>query len=113
MGQGLYLAPHKKQLSVACRCTNRHRSRGGNHASEYFVHSVERHGRVGERIISSKGKGLLRAANPIHSGVAPMNIVGSCDIPLVFTPEDRVRRMTVRVVEGLPYRLILGAAFLR
>ena len=42
-----------------------------------------------------------------------MNIVGSCDIPLVFMPEDRVRRVTVRVVEGLPYGLILGAAFLR
>ena len=42
-----------------------------------------------------------------------MNIVGSCDIPLVFMPEDRVRRVTVRVVEGLPYGLILDAAFLR
>ena len=42
-----------------------------------------------------------------------MNIVRSCDITFVFMPEDRVRRMTVRVVEGLPYGLILGAAFLR
>ena len=41
-----------------------------------------------------------------------MNIVGSCDIPLVFMPEDRVRRVTVRVLEGLPYGLILGAACL-
>ena len=78
-----------------------------------FVRSIERNARGGERIISSKGKGSLRAANPIQSGVPPMNIVGSCDIPLVFMPEDRVRRVTVRVVEGLPYGLILGAAFLR
>ena len=42
-----------------------------------------------------------------------MNIVGSCEIPLVFMPEHRVRRMTVRVSEGLPYGLITGAAFLR
>lgn len=86
---------------------------GGNYASESFVRSIERNARGGERIISSKGKGSLRAANPIQSGVPPMNIVGSCDIPLVFMPEDRVRRVTVRVVEGLPYGLILGAAFLR
>lgn len=86
---------------------------GGNYASESFVRSIERNARGGERIISSKGKGSLRAANPIQSGVPPVNIVGSCDIPLVFMPEDRVRRVTVRVVEGLPYGLILGAAFLR
>ena len=42
-----------------------------------------------------------------------MNIVWSCDLPLVFRPEDRVRRMTFRVVEGLPYGFILGGAFLR
>ena len=56
--------------------------------------------------------GLLWAANLIQRGVPPLNVVGSCDIPLVFIPEDRVRRMTVRVVTGLPYGLILGAAFL-
>ena len=27
MGQSHYLAPHEKQLPVACRCINRHRSR--------------------------------------------------------------------------------------
>ena len=64
-------------------------------------------------IISSKGKGLLRTANPIQSGIPPMNIVGSCETQLVFMPEDPVKRMTVRVVEGLPCGLILGAEFLR
>lgn len=67
----------------------------------------------GEKTIRSEGKGLVRAANLTQSGVSPMNIVGSCDIPLVFMPEDRARRMAVRVVEGLPYGLTLGAAFLR
>lgn len=67
----------------------------------------------GEKTIRSEGKGLVRAANLTPSGVSPMNIVGLCDIPLVFMPEDRVRRMAVRVAEGLPYGLTLGAAFLR
>ena len=35
----------------------------GRHASESFVRSVERNAGGGESIISSKGKGLLRAAN--------------------------------------------------
>ena len=33
--------------------------------------------------------------------------------PVKFMPEDRVRRVTVRVVKGLPDGLILGAAFLQ
>lgn len=86
---------------------------GGNYASESFVFAAERNAKGGWGIISSKGKCLLTAANPIQSGVSPRYTVGSCDIPLVFMPEDPVRRMTVRVVEGQPYRLILGAAFLR
>ena len=42
-----------------------------------------------------------------------MNIVGSTDILLVFPSDDQVRNVTVRVVEGLPYGMIVGAAFLR
>ena len=41
-----------------------------------------------------------------------MILVGSCEIPLVFRPEDRVRRMIVMVAKGLPYGLILDSAFL-
>ena len=63
--------------------------------------------------MNTRGKGLLRAANPTNRGVPPMNKLGSIDIPLVFPPEDQVRNVTVRVVEGLPYGSIVGAAFLR
>ena len=86
---------------------------GGNDASEAYVRSVERNERAGQRMISPKCKGSLRAANPTRSRISPMNSVGSCHIPLVFMSEDRVRRMTVRVVEGIPHGLFLGAAFLR
>ena len=41
-----------------------------------------------------------------------MNILGSTDIPLVFPPQDQVRNVTVRVLEVLPYGLIVAAAFL-
>ena len=42
-----------------------------------------------------------------------MNIIGTTIPPLVFPPVDRVVRARVRVVEGLPFGLILGAAFVR
>ena len=46
MGQSLYLAPHKKQLSVACGCVNRHRSWGGEtmHQSLSFAQWIEMQG---------------------------------------------------------------------
>lgn len=40
------------------------RAGGGNYASESFVRSVERNVSGGRSITSSRGKGLLRAANP-------------------------------------------------
>ena len=86
---------------------------GGNYSSAAFVRSVERSGRGGQSVMSSRGQGWLRAANPTNSAVPPMRISGSCELPLVFSPEDRVRKVLVRVVEGLPYGLIIGAAFLR
>ena len=42
-----------------------------------------------------------------------MKIAGSCELPLVFRPEDRVRKVLVRVVQDLPYGPIIGVAFLR
>lgn len=86
---------------------------GGDYASKAFVRSIEQNARGRESIMSTRGRGLLRAANPTNSAVPPMDILGSTDIPLVFPPEDQVRNVTVRVVEGLPYGLIVGAAFLR
>ena len=55
----LPLALHKKRLSVACGCTNRRRSWGGNYAFEHFVCSMERK-RGRESTISSKGKGIAK-----------------------------------------------------
>lgn len=86
---------------------------GGNYASEAFIKSIQKHLFNGESIVSTKGKGLLRAANPTDSQVPPMKIIGSAHLPLVFPPEDQVRMLTVRVVDSLPYGLIMGAAFLR
>ena len=62
--------------------------------------------------MSPRGQGWLRAANPTSSAVSPMKISGLCEVPLVFSPEDRVRKVLVWVVEDLPYGLIIGAAFL-
>ena len=47
-------------------------------------------------MISFNGKRLLRAAESTRGRVSPMIIVKSFELPLVFMPEDRVRRMTVR-----------------
>lgn len=86
---------------------------GGNYASESFIKSVESTARHGHSIINKRGQGLLTAANPADSKVPPMKILGSTELPLVFPPEDRVHVVTVRVVDSLPYGLIIGAAFLR
>lgn len=42
-----------------------------------------------------------------------MRVSGSSVIPLRFHPEDKVRNIGARVVEGLLYRLILGASCFR
>lgn len=86
---------------------------GGSFASKSFIQAVQTHAFQGDSIMSKHGKGSLSAANPSDSKVPPMNIVGSAHLPLIFPPEDKVRIVTVRVVEKLPYGFILGAAFLR
>jgi len=85
---------------------------GGSYASAAFVGALERTEFGGQRIISRRGRGLLRAANPANSDVAPMRIVGTVLLPLVFPPVDRVFRTRVRVVDQLPIGLLLGAAFM-
>lgn len=42
-----------------------------------------------------------------------MVILGTCVLSIVFPPVNRVFRTRVRVVEGLPFGLILGTAFMR
>ena len=63
--------------------------------------------------LRTKGKGSLHAANPANKGAPPMRILGSAIIPVVWAPDDRVHNIAVRVVDELPYGLIIGARFLR
>ena len=65
---------------------------GGSYASVHFIREVERTEYGGKRIVSKRRRGRLRAANPTDSGVAPMNIIGTAILPLVFPPVDRVFR---------------------
>ena len=41
-----------------------------------------------------------------------MEGVGSCLLPLVFAQVDQIFRVKFRVVKGLPYAMVLGAAFM-
>ena len=85
---------------------------GGNYASESLWNSLcRRHPSFHAKLLDSRGRGALRAANPTEQKVPPMVIIGSCRLPLVFPPEDKVWRVLFRVVRGLPYGLILGAGF--
>lgn len=43
----------------------------------------------------------------MNSAVPPMSIFGSTHILLVFPPEYQVRNVTISVVEGIPYGLIV------
>ena len=42
---------------------------GGNYASKAFVRPIEQNARGGRSIMSTRGKGLLRAANLTNSAV--------------------------------------------
>ena len=75
---------------------------GGNYASKAFVCSIEQNAKGAGSIMNTRREGLVRAANPTNSAVPPMIVLGSTDIPLVFPPDDQVRNVTVRAVEGLP-----------
>ena len=71
LGGSHYLAPTRSSCRLPVDVLINTGTEGGNYASESFVRSVERNARGGGSIVSSKGKGLLRAANPIQSGVPP------------------------------------------
>ena len=81
--------------------------------SRQFIESIERRDGWGKSLIYPTGKGLLSAANPKNSAVPPMKLVGSCLLPLVFEPVDKIFRVKFRVVKGLPYATVLGAAFMK
>ena len=86
---------------------------GGSYCSERFIRAVERTEYGGRSIVSRRGRGLLRAANPTGSDVPPMSIIGTALLQLIFPPEDRIFRARLRVVRDLPLGLILGAGFVR
>lgn len=86
---------------------------GGNYASAAFIRGVERTEYGGRNIVSKRGRGRLRAANPHNSDVPPMRILGTCILFIIFPPVDGIFAASVRVVEGLPFGLVLGTAFMR
>ena len=86
---------------------------GGNYASLSFMETVQTNMWGGKVIISSAGKGFLRAVNPKDSAIPPIEVIGSCVIPVVFPPIDRVFRISFRVVRDLPCAVVLGAAFMK
>ena len=63
-------------------------------------------------MIILRGQEWLTAANPTSNAAPGKNNSESCELPLVFNTEDPVRNVLVRVVEGLPYGLLIGAALL-
>ena len=86
---------------------------GGNYTSLNFTKTVQTNLWGGRALINPAGKGSLRAANPKDSAVPPMEVIGSCVIPMMFSPVDKVFRISFRVVRDLPYAIVLGAAFMR
>ena len=86
---------------------------GGSYCSEAFINAVRDNCFHGDSIVSQRGKGSLRAANPTDSQIPPMEVIGSVRLPLLFPPDDKVRIITFRVVRKLPYGCIVGASFLR
>ena len=64
-------------------------------------------------MIYPSGKTFLRVTNPRNSGVSPMEVIGSCLIPMAFSPVDRVFRISFRIVGDLPYAVVLGASSMK
>lgn len=56
---------------------------------------------------------MLRAANPYDNPTPPMHILGHVAVPLFFEGDDTVREIPVRVVDGLPYGMIIGAEYFK
>ena len=80
----------------------------GSYMSLAFYHMIAKWGRLVTSIIKD-GQGALHAANPPLNKTPPMRVLGSTLLSLLFPSESRVRRITFRVVDGLPYGLIVGA----
>ena len=75
--------------------------------------TVETNLRGGQSIINPAGKGLLQTANPRNGDVFPMEVIGSCVIPMVSSPVDRVVGISFRIVRDLSYAVFPGAASMK
>ena len=105
--------PTTRQMRQSVTCLIDSGAGGGDYASAQFIKTLEQMEYGGRNMVSVRGRGNLRAANPHDSDVPPMKILGTCLLSMVFPPEDGIFRVRVRVTEGLPFALILGAAFMR
>ena len=77
-----------------------------------FYHMIAKRGRL-VTSIRKHGQGALHAGNPPSNKTNPTRILGFSLLSLSFPSENRVRRITSRLVDGLPYGLIEGADYLR
>ena len=84
----------------------------GNYVSRHFIESIKERVGWGKSLINPTGKGSLSAANPKNSAVCPMEMVGSCLLPLVFSPVDKIFRVKFKVVKELRYAIVLAVAFM-
>ena len=76
------------------------------HVSGSLLHATQ----MGRRQSKTES---LHAANPANRDVPSMRVLGSATIPEVWAPEDKVHNIAERVVDELPYGLIVGARFFR
>ena len=74
---------------------------GESFASRKFIQEIEQAEYGGRNMISNKGRGRLRAADPEGGKEPPMTILGTCVLFLVFPPVDDIFATRVRVVDRL------------
>ena len=65
------------------------------------------------RVQQERREGCFTRSHPPSNKAPPMRILGSTFLPVRFPSGTRVQRMTFRVVDGLPYGLIVGADYVR
>ena len=66
--------------------------------------------------VRKDGKGILNVAAPPSDNptpLSPIRILGTSLLPLKSPSETWVRKITFRIVDGLPYGLVVGADYLR
>ena len=76
-----------------------------------FTETVETNLQGGQPIINPFGKEILRAVSPRNSDVSPMEVIRPRVIPMVFTPVDKIFRISFPIARDLPYAIVLGVAF--